>query len=88
MNTRSLKLWLTAALAIPFLMSAALAQSVTTSLASLPDADLLIYISPQRFLNDAAPRIMPAKDITEMRAGFAGANAESRSSLPRRSRTS
>lgn len=71
MNTRSLKLWLTTALAIPFLMSAALAQSVTTSLASLPDADLLIYISPQRFLNDAAPRIMPAKDITEMRAGFA-----------------
>lgn len=71
MNTRSLRLWLTAALAIPFLMSAALAQSVTTSLASLPDADMLIYISPQRFLNDAAPRIMPAKDITQMRAGFA-----------------
>jgi hypothetical protein len=71
LNTRFLKLWLTAALAIPFLLSAALAQTVTTSLASLPDADVLIYVSPQRILNDAAPKVMPAKDLTEMRAGFA-----------------
>ena len=71
MNTRFLKLWLTAALAIPFLLSAAIAQTVTTSLATLPDADVLIYVSPQRILNEAAPRVMPAKDLTEMRAGFA-----------------
>lgn len=71
MRTRFLKLWLTAALAIPFLVTAALGQSVPASLASLPDADMLIYISPQRLLNDAAPRVMSAKDITEMRDGFA-----------------
>lgn len=71
MNTRSLKLWLTAALAIPFLMTAALAQSVSTSLASLPEADVLIYVSPQRVLNDAAPRVMSEKDVIEMRGSFA-----------------
>lgn len=62
---------LTAALAIPFLMTAAAAQSVTTSLATLPEADVLIYVSPQKILNDAAPRVMSAKGVTEMRAGFA-----------------
>lgn len=71
MKTPFLKLWLTAALAIPFLMSAALAQSVSTSLASLPEADMLIYISPQRVLNDAAPRVMSEKDVVGMRGAFA-----------------
>jgi len=71
LKTRFLKLWLTAALAIPFLAAAAAAQSVQTSLASLPEADMLIYLSPQRILNDAAPRVMAAKDVTEMRASFA-----------------
>lgn len=71
MNTRFLKLWLTAALAIPFLITTALGQAASTALASLPDADMLIYISPQRLLNDAAPRVMSAKDVTEMRNGFA-----------------
>lgn len=71
LKPRFLKVCLIAALAIPFLTTAAAAQSVTTSLASLPDADVLIYVSPQRILNDAAPRVMSAKDVTEMRAGFA-----------------
>ncbi|HKV36141.1 MAG TPA: hypothetical protein VJP89_17510 [Pyrinomonadaceae bacterium] len=71
MKTRPLKLWLTAALAIPFLMTAALAQTVSTSLASLPEADMLIYISPQKVLNDAAPRVMSEKDIAGMRGAFA-----------------
>jgi len=71
LKTRSLKLWLTAALAIPFLMTAALAQSLSTSLANLPEADMLIYISPQRLLNDAAPRVMSEKDVIGMRATFA-----------------
>lgn len=71
MKTRFLKSWLTAALAIPFLLTAAAAQSVSTSLASLPDADVVVYVSPQRILNDAAPRVMSAKDLAEMRSGFA-----------------
>jgi hypothetical protein len=52
-------------------MTAAAAQSVSTSLASLPDADVLIYVSPQMILNDAAPRVMPPKDVTSMRDSFA-----------------
>lgn len=49
----------------------ALAQDPRASLAGLPDADVLIYVSPQRILNDAAPKIMPATEITKMRASFA-----------------
>jgi hypothetical protein len=52
-------------------MTAALAQSVSTSLASLPEADMLIYISPQRVLNDAVPRVMSEKDLMGMRGAFA-----------------
>src|SRR6185312_15943140 len=40
-------------------------------LTSLPEADALIYVSPQRILNDAAPRVMPPAEITKMRASFA-----------------
>jgi hypothetical protein len=47
------------------------AQSVVGSLSSLPEADTLIYINPQRLLNDAAPKIMPADHLEKMRAGFA-----------------
>ena len=48
----------------------ALAQDPRASLANLPDADVLIYVSPQRILNDAAPKVMPATEITKMRASF------------------
>lgn len=47
---------------------AAMAQS---PLASLPEADALIYVSPQRILNDAVPKAMPAAEVTKMRAAFA-----------------
>lgn len=60
-----------AALAILSLASAAVAQSLQTSLAALPEADALIYVSPQRILNEAAPRVMQPADITKMRAVFA-----------------
>ena len=70
LNTCS-KLRLLALVTILFVPVVALAQDPRASLASLPDADVLIYVSPQRVLNDAAPRIMPATEITKMRAGFA-----------------
>ena len=35
-----------------------------------PEADTLIFINPQRILNEAAPRLMPEKDLAEMRKGF------------------
>lgn len=47
---------------------AALAQS---ALASLPEADALIYVSPQRILNEAVPKAMPADELVKMRAAFA-----------------
>lgn len=51
--------------------SAAVAQSISTSLANLPDADMLIYVSPQRILTEAIPKVLPAKEVAEMQAAFA-----------------
>jgi hypothetical protein len=53
------------------LAPAAAAQSISTSLANLPDADMLIYVSPQRIVTDAVPKVLPAADVEKMRAGFA-----------------
>jgi len=46
-------------------------QTVINSLSSLPEADMLIYINPQRILNEAVPALMPAKDVENMRKAFA-----------------
>lgn len=61
-------LLLLAAFALLALAPNAVAQSA--SLAALPEADVLIYVSPQRILNDAAPRVMPPAEITKMRSVF------------------
>lgn len=53
------------------LPAAALAQSTAASLANLPDADVLIYVSPQRILSEAAPKFMSPADLNSMRSGFA-----------------
>lgn len=50
--------------------SAPVPQSVIASLANLPEADVLIFINPQRILNEVVPKMMPAKDVEEMRKGF------------------
>jgi len=47
---------------------AAFAQS--TQLANLPEADLLIYISPQRLFNDFLPKVLPPKEAADMQAAF------------------
>jgi len=60
-----------AALAQDSHASTAAMQSAATALASLPDADVLIYVSPQRILNDALPRFMPATELAKMRSTFA-----------------
>jgi len=52
-------------LAIP-----AFAQNPLAALASLPEADTLIYISPQRILNEAAPRVIDPAELTKMRGAF------------------
>ena len=49
----------------------ALAQNPQAALATLPEADTLIYISPQRILNQAAPRVMDPAELAKMRGAFA-----------------
>jgi hypothetical protein len=48
-----------------------MAQNSAVALASLPEADAVIYVSPQRILNEAAPRVMSPADLTGMRDTFA-----------------
>ena len=47
-----------------------LSATQASSLSSLPEADMLIFINPQRILNDVVPKLLPAKDVEEMRKGF------------------
>jgi hypothetical protein len=81
MNVAQMKLWV-AILAILFLTSFAQAQStesahatasqsVVTSLASLPEADTIIFLSPQKILTEAAPKFMSPAELTKMRSDFA-----------------
>jgi len=66
----SSKLLLLAAIAVLTLAPRVVAQSLTASLSGLPEADALIYVSPQRILNDAAPRVMAPAEITKLREAF------------------
>src|ERR1700752_914322 len=45
-------------------------QSAASALANLPEADALIYVSPQRILNDAAPKVMAPTDLLKMGSAF------------------
>jgi len=82
MNVAHAKLWFVSLLTIMVLATAGRAQSVesaharsmqsvTNSLSSLPEADTIIYSSPQRIFNEAAPKVISPADLTKMRAGFA-----------------
>ena len=51
-------------------------EGVINSLSSLPDADGLIYINPQRILNEVLPKFLPAKDLENMRKGFEAARQQ------------
>jgi hypothetical protein len=52
------------------------ASQIAGSLANLPEADTVVYINPQRILNEAVPKLMPAKDVEEMRKGFEAVKAQ------------
>ena len=45
-------------------------QSVISSLSNLPEADALVYINPQRIINEVLPKFLAAKDLEEMHKGF------------------
>ena len=51
--------------------STAFSQAIPVPVANLPDADVLIYISPQRTLSDFIPKVMPAKEVADMQRAFA-----------------
>ncbi|HKY45510.1 MAG TPA: hypothetical protein VJM50_20630, partial [Pyrinomonadaceae bacterium] len=71
LRQKSSQLILLAAITVLTLAPAVVAQNAAAALAALPEADVLIYVSPQRILNDAAPRVVPPAEITKMRAVFA-----------------
>ena len=66
-----LRLLLLTAIAVLALAPTVFAQNPQAALATLPEADALIYVSPQRILNEAAPRVMEPAELTKMRAAFA-----------------
>ena len=45
-------------------------QAVVSSLSILPEADTLVYVNPQRILNDLVPKFMPPQDVERMRKDF------------------
>ena len=68
---RKTNLLFLAVITILTLASAVFGQSASASLSALPEADTLIYVNPQRILNEAAPRVLAPADVTKMRASFA-----------------
>ena len=50
--------------------NSAATQAIVNSLSILPDTDTIVYINPQRILNDLLPKFMPPKELEEMRKGF------------------
>lgn len=83
MNVAQLKLTAAVLLTLIFLTSTAAAQSngaaahssspaqnVSALLSSLPEADAIIYSSPQKILNEVAPRVVPADELAKWRATF------------------
>lgn len=65
------RLSLLTAIVLLWLAPAVNAQNPQTALTSLPEADALIYFSPQRILNEAAPRVMQPAEVTNLRNSFA-----------------
>jgi len=51
-------------------------QAMVSALANLPEADMLIYVNPQRILNDALPKFLPPTDLENMRKSFAEAKQQ------------
>lgn len=46
------------------------AQANATSLSTLPEAEIIVYVNAPRIINDALPRLLPDKDYQEFRKGL------------------
>jgi hypothetical protein len=51
-------------------------EDVINSLLNLPETDALIYINPQRILNEVLPKFLPPKDLEGMQKGFEAAKQQ------------
>ena len=51
-------------------------QGVINSLSQLPEADAMMYINPQRIINEVLPKFLTAKDLEEMHKGFEAAKTQ------------
>jgi hypothetical protein len=54
----------------------AVPQNVLSAMATLPEADSIVYLSPRRIISDAAPRVLAEKDLAQMREGLAQMKTE------------
>lgn len=51
-------------------------QGVINSLSQLPEADAMMYVNPQRIINEVLPKFLTAKDLEEMHKGFEAAKTQ------------
>ena len=58
----------------PVVSPSSATQDIRSVLATLPEADTLIFINPRRIVNEVAPRVMAEKDLEGMRKTFADMN--------------
>ena len=62
------------ATSVPVVSPSNATQDIRSVLATLPEADTLIFINPRRIVNEVAPRVMSEKDLAGMRKTFADMN--------------
>ena len=51
-------------------------QGVINSLSQLPEADAMMYVNPQRIINEVLPKFLTPKDLEEMHKGFEAAKTQ------------
>ncbi len=59
------------ATSVPVVSPSNATQDIRSVLATLPEADTVIFINPRRIVNEVAPRVMSEKDLEGMRKTFA-----------------
>ena len=62
------------ATSVPVVSPSNATQDIRSVLATLPEADTLIFLNPRRIVNEVAPRVMSEKDLAGMRKTFADMN--------------
>jgi hypothetical protein len=50
-------------------------QGAAAGLSNLPESDTIFFMNPRRILTEAMPRVLPQKDVDELRTGLAALKA-------------